>query len=190
MGKMEQGARNRAKNTKLQRTVLSIAESIAELTSEMLTGSVYKMYKLMDYNERRRKYRSILAARERLLKHGLLRRRGRFLELTQKGAKKLSEWKHHDYQLPHPKMWDGKWRILIFDIPEKRRWLRDRVRDTLLAVGFKRLQKSVWVYPFDCEDFITLLKADFKIGRDLLYLIVEGLENDAALRDYFEVYTG
>lgn len=189
MGRVEQKAKDRAKNTKLQRTVLSIADSISELTSEMLTGSIYKMYKLMDLNERNRKYRSVLAARERLLKHGLLRWQGKFLELTEKGAKKLAEWRHHDYKLPRPEVWDGKWRILIFDIPEKKRWLRDRVRDILLVVGFKRLQKSVWVYPFDCEDFIMLLKADFKIGKDLLYLIVEGLENDRNLRDHFGVYT-
>lgn len=189
MGHMEQKVRSRAKRTELQRAVLSVAQSVSDLTEEMLTGSIYKMYKLMDYTARRRKYRSILAARERLVKHGLLRRSRKFLELTAKGEKKLREWEHYNYKLPRPEKWDGRWRVLIFDIPEKKRWLRDRIRDTLHAVGFKRLQRSVWVYPFDCEDFITLLKADFKIGKDLLYLIVEGLENDRHLRDHFGVYT-
>lgn len=186
---MEQPVHSRAKRTELQRAVLLIAQSVSDLTSEMLCGSVYKMYKLMDYNARRRKYRSILAARERLVKHGLLRRSGKFLELTPEGKKKLREWEHYHYKLPRPRVWDGRWRVLIFDIPEKRKWLRNRLRDTLSAVGFRMLQKSVWVYPFDCEDFITLLKADFKIGKDILYLIVEGLENDSYLRDYFGVYT-
>lgn len=186
---MERKVKDKMRRTELQRAVLSVAQSVADLTAEMLTGNIYKMYKLADYNARRRKYRSILAARERLVKHGLLRRNGKFLELTAKGERKLREWEHCNYKLPRPEVWDGRWRILIFDIPEKRRWLRDRIRDTLQAIGFKRLQRSVWVYPFDCEDFITLLKADFKIGKDLLYLVVEGLENDAHLRDYFEVYT-
>lgn len=78
--------------------------------------------------------------------------------------------------------------MLIFDIPEKQRELRDKVRNTLQAIGFKCLQDSVWVYPHDCENFIALLKADFKIGRDLLYVIAEAIENDRALRDYFGVY--
>ncbi len=189
MGRMEQKIRVRVKHTELQRSVLSIAQSVSDLTAEMLTGSICKMYRLMDRNARRRKYRSILAARERLLRAGFLRRDGGFLELTVKGERKLHEWERHHYKLPRAAKWDGRWRILIFDIPEKRRWIRDRIRDTLHAVGFKQLQRSVWVYPFDCEDFITLLKADFKVGKDLLYLIVEGLENDAPLRDYFEVYT-
>jgi len=189
MGKMEQKVKDGIRHTKLQNAMLSVARSVSDLTAEMLTGSIYKMYKLMDQNERRRKYRSILAARERLCRHGLLRRNGRFLELTAKGVKKLREWEHYNYKLPRPGKWDERWRILIFDIPEKRRRLRNRLRDTLRAVGFKQLQRSVWVYPHDCEDFITLLKADFKIGRDLLYVIAEAIENDRALRDYFEVYT-
>jgi hypothetical protein len=43
----------------------------------------------------------------------------------------------------------------------------------------------VWVYPYDCEDLITLLKADFKIGKDLLYVITESIENDKWLRQSF-----
>ena len=189
MGRMEQKVKEDIRRTELQRAVLSVAQSVSNLTSEMLCGSINTMYKLMERNERRRKYRSIIAARERLIGNGLLHWRGRFLELTRKGKKKLREWERCCYKLPQPKVWDGRWRILIFDIPEKRKWLRNRLRDTLRAVGFKMLQRSVWVYPFDCEDFITLLKTDFKIGRDVLYLIVEGLENDAHLRDHFCVYT-
>ncbi len=186
---MEKRSKERLHNSRLQRAVLAAAESIAELSTGMLTRSIYTMYKLVDRRERERKYRSILAARERLLKNGLLRRAGKFVELTTKGREKLREWEKHDYQLPHPKKWDGKWRVLIFDIPERRKELREKVRNTLRAIGFKWLQDSVWVYPFDCEDFVTLLKADFHIGKDLLYIIAEAIENDRKLRDHFEVYT-
>ena len=77
--------------------------------------------------------------------------------------------------------------MLIFDIPEKKRHLRYKVRSTLSAVGFTRLQDSVWIYPYDCEDFVTLLKADFRIGKDLLYMIVDSLENDTWLRKKFNL---
>lgn len=189
MGKMEQKARERLHNSRLQRSVLAAAESIAELTTGMLAGSIYKMYKLVDRREQQKKYRSILAARERLITNGLLQRNGKFVELTARGKEKLREWEKCDYKLPHHKQWDGKWRVLIFDVPEKRKKLREKLRNTLRAIGFKWLQDSVWIYPFDCEDFITLLKADFKIGKDVLYLIAEAVENDRKLRDYFGVYT-
>lgn len=188
MGQLEKQVLERARNSWLQRAVLRAAESVEMLTTAGLCGSIYKMYKILDQAEQRRKYNSILVSRKRLLAHGLLKQNGKFLELTSKGKKLLTEWQKHDYKLPPTAKWDGKWRVLIFDIPENRRETRDKVRNTLRAIGFKKLQQSVWVYPFDCEDFVTLLKADFKIGKDLLYLIAEGLEYDRNLRDHFNVY--
>ena len=54
-------------------------------------------------------------------------------------------------------------------------------------IGFVRLQDSVWVYPYDCEDFIALLKAELKIGRDVLYAIVDTIEHDKNLRQHFNL---
>ena len=50
-----------------------------------------------------------------------------------------------------------------------------------------KLQNSVWIYPHDCEDLISLMKTDFMIGKDLLYMIVEKLENDWLLRKTFKL---
>lgn len=41
--------------------------------------------------------------------------------------------------------WDGKWRVVIFDIPEQKRIIRDLFRRNLKKWGFKHLQQSVWV---------------------------------------------
>lgn len=81
--------------------------------------------------------------------------------------------------------WNGRWRVVIFDVPERRRQTRDRLRDIMKEVGFVRLQDSVWVFPYDCEDFITLLKAELKIGVAILYMVVEQIENDKYLREHF-----
>ena len=54
-----------------------------------------------------------------------------------------------------------------------------------MHIGFVRLQDSVWVYPYDCEDLIVLLKADFKIGKDVLYMIVDELQGDWERRKEF-----
>ena len=70
-------------------------------------------------------------------------------------------------------------------IPEHLRFVRDQIRATLVSVGFRRLQDSVWIYPYDCEELIILLKADLEIGKDLLYMIVDTLEADEDIIDYF-----
>ena len=121
----------------------------------------------------------------RLVKYGLLEQRGYNVSVTSEGQIILRRLKLADFKIKRPKRWDGKWRVLIFDIPEKTRFLRDQVRATLISIGFVCLQKSVWVYPYDCEDLITLLKADFKIGTELLYMIVDSLENDEDLQNVF-----
>ena len=81
--------------------------------------------------------------------------------------------------------WDKRWRMIIFDIPERRRRTRDRLRITMSELGFVHLQDSVWVYPYDCEDLMALLKADLKIGVAVLYMVVEHIENDKHLRAQF-----
>ncbi|HEY4514821.1 MAG TPA: hypothetical protein VJJ22_01530 [Candidatus Paceibacterota bacterium] len=84
-----------------------------------------------------------------------------------------------------PKKWDKKWRVVIFDIIEVRRKVRDDIRRQLGRLGFLRLQDSVWVYPYDCEDIITLLKLDKQVGRGMLYMIVDQIELDKPIREHF-----
>ena len=54
---------------------------------------------------------------------------------------------------------DGITRIVTFDIPERERKKRDILRDCLREVGFRQLQKSVWIGTAPIpEDFIHHLK--------------------------------
>ena len=92
------------------------------------------------------------------------------------------------FRLKRPRRWDGKWRVLIFDIPESNRFIRATIRQTLAAVGFICLQGSVWIYPYPCEEFVALLKADLRIGKRLLYMIVEELESDGWLKEKFNLH--
>ena len=73
----------------------------------------------------------------------------------------------------------------MYDMKEPRKKLRDRLRATLIDLGFVKLQNSVWVYPYDCEDLITLIKADSKIGQEVLYVIADTIENDKHLKEMF-----
>ncbi len=111
--------------------------------------------------------------------------RGNFVRLTSKGEARLRLIEAHNFNIKKPKRWDGKWRIIIFDIPEKRKSLRDKIRLTLTSIGFERLQDSVWVYPYPCEDLIVLLKSDFRVGKDVLYIIADSIENDSVFREWF-----
>ena len=133
-----------------------------------------------------------LTTLSRLAKEGLIKfeKRGgkRYARITEKGRKVLAlELQKKALQAQAKKRWDRRYRIVIFDIAEVRRSIRIRLRETMRAAGFVRLQDSVWVYPYDCEDFTALLKADLHIGREVIYIIAESIENDGWLREHFNL---
>lgn len=85
------------------------------------------------------------------------------------------------------KRWDKKWRLLIFDIREERRGVREKVRRLLIQFGFHRLQDSVWVYPFDCREVLELLRTHYAIRHDALFVLVEHIDNDFWLKKHFKL---
>ena len=181
---MEKEISRKIRNTKIQKVVLQTIAAAGVLSVTILAPNVLQVFKIFDKSWKNKR-RSVLAARERLLKHGLIEYNGNSLKLTKNGERKLAEIERHEYKLPPPKRWDKKWRILIFDIPESKKGLRDKIRATLVSIGFRRIQDSVWIYPYDCEDLILLLKADFQVGKELLYLIVDKIEHEQPLKDFF-----
>ena len=139
----------------------------------------------------RRDNARIKTAASRLVKQGFAEwenNEGRYvLRVTELGRQRLNYEKEVLRLKQKPGKWDRRWRMVAFDLPERRRAVRARLRRTMAEIGFVRLQDSVWIFPYDCEDFIMLLKADLKIGKDALYAIVEKLENDKALREHFHL---
>lgn len=184
MGEAEKKSKERAKKADLQKIVLNAVATAGILSVAVLAPNALTTLKSLGFLKDRR-IESIKAARKRLVTAGLLSYHAGLLELTPKGEAKLRQLELCEYQLKKPKRWDSKWRVLIFDIKETRKGLREKVRLTLISIGFEKIQDSVWTYPYDCEDLVALLKVDFKIGRELLYLIVDSIENDNWLRDKF-----
>ena len=189
MGKLETNSRKRSQRKSLQKAVLGAVAAAGFLSMAIVAPNAIQTLAKLGIINTKKGYQEtggINRARNRLVQEGLLARdTGGYLRLTPKGEAKLRQFELEDYDAKKPKHWDHKWRVLIFDIPEKRKGLREKVRRTLRAIGFTRLQNSVWVYPYNCEDLIALLKTDFKIGKDLLYLIVEEIENESGLRRAF-----
>ncbi|MDP2665674.1 MAG: CRISPR-associated endonuclease Cas2 [bacterium] len=109
----------------------------------------------------------------------------RYARVTEAGERLIELESLRKKSAQKPKRWDGRWRVVLFDIPERRRGVRNRLRLFMQEYGFVRLQDSVWIYPYDCEDLIALAKANFRIGFDVLYMIAEQLERDKYLREHF-----
>lgn len=67
-----------------------------------------------------------------------------YLRLTSVGGKKVKR----DFPITSlTKEWNKRWTLLIFDIEEKSRIVRDSLRNKLKSIGFGMLQESVWITP-------------------------------------------
>lgn len=111
----------------------------------------------------------------------------KFIRLTEKGKQRLLKYQLQELTIPKPANWDRKWRVIIFDISEKKKHLRNILRKELINLGFIRLQDSVWVFPYECEEVIIMLKAHFCFGREVLYMTVDKIENDKWLKKDFDL---
>ena len=83
------------------------------------------------------------------------------LTLTPEGKKQaeLLSFFGNSIKFKRPKEWDGKWRIVMFDIPESKRHARSAVSRKIKEFGMYPIQKSVFVSPYRCKDeidFITI----------------------------------
>ncbi|MDP3874960.1 MAG: CRISPR-associated endonuclease Cas2 [bacterium] len=187
MGKLEKENKRNIRRTELQHAILSTVATAGILSVGLIAPQVIGALSKLGLLPYSRENEVVTSAASRLRNKGLLKFEDGHYTLTSQGEKILSHWELADYKLTKPKKWDKKWRIVIFDIPEKKKGIRDQVRQIFIATGFRRLQDSVWVYPYDCEDVIGLLKTDFGIGRDLLYVIADQIENDKYLRREFDL---
>jgi hypothetical protein len=191
MGELEKEVKRKYQRDKIQKIILGTIYVAGMLSVAIMAPKMTKIISKMEpefFKKKNGKY-SFNRSLARLKDTGLIvfekTEKGNFAKLTQKGEAKLRQIKLKDFKLNKPIHWDGKWRLLIFDIREERRGTRDKIRHTLIQIGFVRLQDSVWVYPYDCEDLISLLKIDFKIGLDVLYVIADKIEYDKPLLKSF-----
>lgn len=173
----------------MQKAVLFALGIAGGLTMAMVAPNALQVFEQFGWIPPRQGKRPTIRRSLLRLEHaGLVRRDERsFIVLTKKGESRLAELERMHYELPHPTKWDGKWRVVSFDIKEKRKRVRELLRTTLQSIGFVHLHHSVWVYPHDCEDFLSLLKADYHIGVEILYIVADYIENDSWLRRHFNV---
>lgn len=83
------------------------------------------------------------------------------------------------------KKWDGKWFLVFFDIPEEQRNKRAYLRNFLKEIGFYPYQQSVYIFPYECEKEIALIKKIVEGAKYISYVIAEKIENEKSLKTYF-----
>jgi CRISPR/Cas system-associated endoribonuclease Cas2 len=91
--------------------------------------------------------------------------------LTDAGKEKVRQFYFDELAPLKPKRWDKKWRVILSDIPERHKKARDALRHKYQEWGFYLLQKSVYVYPYSCEEEIAIIRDIFHIPTVSLFII-------------------
>ena len=149
------------KSFRMQKRILkTVHKEWKEIDSHYLRTIIneFKYHRLVDYRE---------------LKDGTVT-----IVLTKKGEEYALRYKLDEITIFTPSRWDGRWRVVMFDIPEKYRLARDSLRDKLKEIGFCEVQKSVFVHPYPCRDEIDFIVEVFGIRKyvrfgELLTLTLE-----------------
>lgn len=188
---LEAEVKKKGTRVKVQDAALLVLYAGAALTLAIAAPNAVRFLKDIDpdFTKKRKPAYRLQQAFTRLKDRGLVRisENGK-LVLTEKGivhAKVLND--AEAVAIKKPARWDGKWRIVIFDVWERRRAVRDHLRVLLRKAGFERVQDSVWAHPYPCEEFVIFIRTSLKLGPGLLYIIADGIEHDARLRKKFDL---
>jgi DNA-binding transcriptional regulator PaaX len=107
--------------------------------------------------------------------------------LTENGKKQVLKYDFDELALSKPKNWDGKWRLVMFDIPEYLHSARDALRQKLNDLGFVKFNHSVWIYPHECQKEIDFVSEVFEVGKYVHYITASSITNEDQLRLKFNL---
>jgi DNA-binding transcriptional regulator PaaX len=101
-----------------------------------------------------------------------------YVRLTKDGRQKLVSLKLDDDTVMVPTTWDGKWRIVLLDLPESRKSERESLRYLLKKAGFVCLKNSAWISPFPFEYFFRNIKRDFNLSTEMIIITTDSIDDE------------
>lgn len=141
-------------------TLAGIGDTVQEIRDPMqiMSKSYERMYGFIPSRYKRHNFLQVVIRGfktgdiEKIIKNDKI-----YLRLTSTGQKRL----YRDFPILNlVKKWDRRWLIVVFDISEKSKSIRNNFRNKLKNLGFGMLQESVWISPLSIgEDMRELINS-------------------------------
>lgn len=125
--------------------------------------------------------------KEKLVKISYNKKGEEIIKITGDGEKRILKYKFDDIEIPSPKKWDKFWRLVIFDIPESSKQARDALTSKLKELGFYPMQKSVFIFPYECRNEIDFICEHFRVREYVNYFLIKEPENGEYLKKWFDL---
>jgi phenylacetic acid degradation operon negative regulatory protein len=122
------------------------------------TASLLQMLEVLGVSER-----AARSALSRMRRKGWIKpeRDGRhsLYALTSKGRRIIEEGSQRIFE-PRRREWSGRWQMVVYSLPEKKRGLRNDLRKRLAWLGFGRLAPGTWISPHNRRAEVESLLSD------------------------------
>lgn len=158
-------------------------------------GSLIRLLKEFGHNEQ-----GVRVAVSRMVKQGWIQseKQGNksYYYLTPQGVNRIEEAANRIFKLK-PQEWDGKWRILMYTIPEEVRHLRDEFRRELVWSGFGSFANGCWISPnnlekeaealirkYDIKEYVDFFVSEYKGPKDNQDLVEKSWPFDEIIEKY------
>lgn len=164
-------------------TTLTLSVLLAPNTIQFFDKRIQRYFSKLDQAKRQREIQATLRyiRRQKLISEDY-----EFgLQITKKAKLRLEQRRVYEITLPQHVKWDGMWRIVFFDIPEKHKASRDAFAGHIRRVGFKVLQRSVFVYPFDCRQEVEAITMHYHVSKYVSYIEARYIDNQEQLKKVF-----
>lgn len=177
--------RNNYSKGELAKEILKILAVGGILTASLALPNLPQVFKFLGVVGAKDKYRAKRAIYNLKDKKLVNFYENGVIEITKNGKKKILQYDIEDINIKPPAKWDGFWRIVIFDIPEKFKKARNALSKKIKDLGFFPLQKSVFVYPFECRNEINFVSEFFRVEKFTQYIVAKELDSEKFLKQHF-----
>lgn len=109
------------------------------------------------------------------------------ITLTNNGKQKALTFDIRSIKIKQPRRWDKKWRFVLFDVPEKKKELRNILRFHLKKLGFFEFQKSAFIYPYECNKEIEYIVEFYNLKEYARFMIVQEVDNEIDIMQKFDL---
>ena len=171
--------------------VLAVASIPVLVMGAAVMGNSVQVFKMFEGSKKysKKQISSVMDSikRQKLIEYVSDKHGKTIVKITKKGESRLRAFDIELMKIKKPKKWDGKWRLVMFDIPMRFTKGREALRFHLKELNFFQFQKSAWIYPYPCEDEIIFITDFFGVGKYVEILTVEIIIRDKKLKKYFHL---
>ncbi len=105
------------------------------------------------------------------------------LQTTKSGSERLMKLDFNYLEMNEP--WDGKWRMVMYDIPEEKKTAREHIRRLVKQLGFVQLQRSIWIHPLPCLNQFEKIKEANGLENTLILIETENIAGVEKFQNHF-----